>query len=135
MPVLSAAQRGGSLLFEDIQNKPVCPVPEYKELYIKWPHHVMHGLPCKKEVSTGSVNMVQECESETPEDSLMVMEAAEEEAFFVKKLVEDEEEIEDLKADEKREEEESVRLESGVDNLVEEKRTKEKKTAVKGENE
>jgi hypothetical protein len=77
------------------KTKPVCPVPEYKELYIKWPHHVMHGLPCKKEVSTGSVNMVQECESETPEDSLMVMEAAEEEAFFVKKLVEDEEEIED----------------------------------------
>jgi hypothetical protein len=70
------------------KTKPVCPVPDCKELHIEWLHHVLHGLPCKKDMSTGSINVVQEHEGwRTQEDSWIDMEAAKEEAFFVNVLV------------------------------------------------
>jgi hypothetical protein len=66
------------------KTKPVCPVPDCKELHIEWLHHVLHGLPCKKDMSTWSINVVQEHEGwRTQEDSWIDMEAAMEEAFFV----------------------------------------------------
>jgi hypothetical protein len=43
------------------KTKPVCSVPECKELHSEWLHQVMHSLPCKKEASVGSINRV--CES------------------------------------------------------------------------
>jgi hypothetical protein len=75
----------------------------------------MHGLPCKKEVNLGNVNIFWKCKGwRTPEDSWKDMEVADEEAFFVNVLEGEKEETEDLVSTKKREEEESVRLERPV---------------------
>ncbi len=44
------------------KTKPVCTVPECKELHIEWLHHVLQSLPWKKETTAGSVNIVHEYE-------------------------------------------------------------------------
>jgi hypothetical protein len=114
------------------KTKPVCSFPECKELHIKWLHHVMHSLPCKKEVNAGSVNIVHKCKGwRTPEGSWIEMEVADKEAFFVNVLVGDEEEMEDLGSIKRKEEEEEVKLERGVDNHVERRKTTEKKERIK----
>jgi hypothetical protein len=59
------------------------------------------------------------------------MEVANKEAFFVNVLVGDEEEMEDLGSIKRKEEEEEVKLERGVDNHVERRKTTEKKERMK----
>jgi hypothetical protein len=68
----------------------------------------------------------------------MDMEAADEEELFVNVLVEDEEEMEDLKDLEsikRRKEEESMRLEKGVDNRVERRQAMKKEDTMGDESE
>jgi hypothetical protein len=38
--------------------KPVCTIPECKELHIRCLHHVLHALLCKKETVVSSINVV-----------------------------------------------------------------------------
>jgi hypothetical protein len=112
------------------KTKPVCPIPECKKLHIEWLHHVMHRLRARRR----NVSTVRECKGwRTPEDLWMDLEAAFKEAFFVNMLVGEEEEMEDLKFIKRREEEESARLERGVDNRVE--RTAMKKHTKEDESE
>jgi hypothetical protein len=62
----------------------------------------------------------------------MDLEAADEEPFFVY-VLDEEEEMEDLENIKKREEEESIRLERGVDNRVEKRKAIKKKDIVEDE--
>jgi hypothetical protein len=70
--VLLATQFRGSVLLQDLQEKPVCLEPECKEQHIKWLHNVFKELPCLKGGEECKVNLVQgEDGWRTPEDAWM----------------------------------------------------------------